>query len=169
MQRETVVKSWQAVAAIILVFITSVAARAQELSVDNVRFQQRRDSKVIVKYDLIGDPSNRYTIRVSLFDPRSRETVPLDWRQLYGDVGESVKAGRGRRIGWDLLKDYPKGLHGDGYVFVIDVFANKSSNSALVWGGLGAAGAGALVYWLLSSGSQNPNTEVDLPGPPALP
>ena len=155
------------IAAILLASLTTtMELRGQELVVKNVRFTQRDDSSVIVNYDLIGDPSKKYTVKLSIYMPDTRETIPLEGQSLFGNVGKNVQTGRAKKIGWDLLKDNPEGLHGSDFVFVVDAYTQKGGDKLswlFVW--LAAVGGGT-AYFLIP---RSEDTELDLPEPPALP
>jgi len=147
----------------LMVFALAAGLRSQEVEVKNVRFKQAKDSKVLVNYDLFGDASQKYLITLAIFRPDTKETVPLGQKNLAGDIGNNVRAGRGKKIIWDLLKDFPNGLHGEGYVFTIDADAQKGrSKWPWVLGGLIISAGGAAAYFL----AKDIGEEADLPGPP---
>jgi len=151
----------------LIVLTLTTTLSSQELAVKNVRFKQGKDSTVVVSYDLIGDASKKYTVTLSLYMPDTKETVPLNQKYLFGDVGKNVRAGRGKKVVWDLLKDFPKGLHNEGFVFTVDVDAQKGGNK-LPWiaGGIAAAGGTAALIAILSGSQQKAE---ELPFPPRLP
>lgn len=149
---------------------SSFAVFSQEPAVQNVRFIQRADSKVEVTYDLIGNPAQKYAVRLSLVKSGSRAAFPISKESLSGSVGEAVSPGRGLRILWNLPKDYPRGLDGEGFVFIVEVYEMKRGGSAAPWliGGLGVGG-GVVALLLLSGGrdQQSPTTGsiiIDVPG-----
>lgn len=142
-------------------------ATAQPLDIENVSFRQELDSRVIVTYDLLGDPDKEYTVILSIFIPASRKKVPVSLRSLTGAVGKAIKPGRGLEIVWDLRRDYPDGLEGDGFRFIVDAYLQQKKSSKLPWilAGLVAAGGAA---FLVTTGGQ-PAATPDLPAPPVLP
>ncbi len=150
--------------------IAAANLSAQKLTVENVRFQQRKDSKVVVAYDLIGDPKKKYTVVLSLYIPETKKWLRLAGKTVIGDVGKNVRPGRGKRIGWNLLTDIPDGLHGENFVFAVDAYVQREAKKwPLIISGLAAAGGGTALL-LLSAGSSSPQrTAPDLPGPPDLP
>ena len=104
-------KSWRLLFFISLyLFFPSSDLRSQEPKVFNVKFSQRPDSKVVVTYDLLGNTSKKYSIKLSLRRSGSRGQLPISSRSLSGAIGENVFPGRGLRIIWNLLDDYPLGL-----------------------------------------------------------
>ena len=136
----------------------------QELKVLNVRFRQTPDSKVEVTYDLSGDAAKNYRVMLFLIKTNSRRMAPLTNKSVVGDVGEGVRAGRGKRIFWDLPKDFPQGLEGDGYIFVVNVYEQGGRKWPWFLAGLAAAGGGTAVFLLTQSGG--PPIEKNLPRPP---
>jgi hypothetical protein len=151
---------------IVLAFANGL--RSQEVEVKNVRFKQGKDSKVIVTYDLLGDASKKHMITLSLFRPDTKETAPLNPKNLFGDVGKNVSTGRGKKIVWDLLKDFPKGLHSEGFVFTIDADAQKGG-SKLPWIAGGVVATGGLIALIAEWIADPSSTEQGIPLPPALP
>ena len=153
----------------ILIFCLNNSTRAQSLAVENVRFKQEIDSKVVVSYDLLGKKSQKYIIILSIFSPQSRKKVPLSNKSLSGDVGKAVSPGRGLEIVWVLRNDYPDGLEGEGFRFIIDAYIQQKSAGKWPWIVAGIAAAGGAVVLLTVSSTATPLTEPDLPSPPVLP
>jgi len=154
----------------LVVAFSATSLFAQRFTVENVRFQQRQDSRVIVAYDLKGDSKKKFTVFLSLYIPETKKWVQLGGSSLFGDVGKNVRPGRDKRIGWDLLADVPDGLHGENFVFAVDAYLQRETKKwPLIISGLVAAGGGTALL-LLSGGSSTPQpTPPDLPGPPPLP
>jgi len=81
----------------------SIAAEVRKLR----SFQQEND--IILEYTLTAEGSERYdSIRfeISTDGGRSWKTP----KGIYGDVGERVYVGPGKRITWSVLEEFPKGL-----------------------------------------------------------
>lgn len=135
----------------LIFMVSSSFLLSQEPTVKNVRFTQREDMKVEVTYDLIGKPGRKYTVKLSLTKSGSRAILPMSRAALSGDIGDGVVAGRLRRIVWNLPKDYPQGLEGEDFVFVVQVFEQGGGGSKTPWiiAGLVAAAGGGAVYLLL--------------------
>jgi len=116
--------------------------QGQEPQVQNVQFTQRVDSNVEVSYDLTGNPAKKYSVRLSLVKSGSRAAFPISKESLSGNVGEAVSPGRGLRIIWYLPKDYPRGLEGEGFVFLVEVFEpSRGGKPPWIIAGLAAATA----------------------------
>ncbi len=162
--------NWDLARALFLLCLIGSGAFAQSLTVENVRFEQQIDHRVVVHYDLIGESAKEYTVVLSLFNPESRKKIPLTGKSVQGESGRGVKPGRDLKIIWDLKQDFPGGLDGQDFRFVVDAFIEKKvgGGKGLPWFiiGAAAAGGGTLLYFTSRiAGAQ----ERDLPGPPALP
>jgi len=141
---------------------------SQELAVKNVQFTQQSDSKIVVTYDLIGSPSKKYLIKLFLLTPDSDERIPLNLMNLTGDVGTEVRAGRSKKIIWDLPQEFPQLLAGDDFVFEVEADVLKGKSKKWPWIGGGIAVAGGAVYYFLSRPKDNVSS-TEFPNPPARP
>ena len=150
-------------------FAFAPAAQSQTLDVENVRFTQNADAKVVVQYDLLGKASEEYTVILSVFIPESRKKIPLSTRSLTGDVGQAVRPGRGLEIEWDLKRDFPNGLEGDGFRFIIDAYVMQKKASKWPWIAAGVAAIGGTALLLSGASSSGAGNNADLPAPPTLP
>jgi hypothetical protein len=130
----------------------------------NVRFAVL-DRKVVVTYDLLGKPDQKY--RVSLFlkkesDP-ARSYRP---KMVEGSIGEGISAGMDREITWELFKEIPTGLDGNDFYFVVTI--EEESGKFPWWAGAAVLGAG-LIGLLVLSGGSDVQRESTLPPPPGRP
>jgi hypothetical protein len=133
----------------VFLLVASNGIRSQALAVKNVRFVHQADNKVEVTYDLIGDPSKKYTVALALARSNYKKPFSLSRNNLYGDVGKNIRAGKGKRITWDLHKDYPNGLEGDGFVFVVDAQLQKGAGKwPWIMAGLAVA-SGSVGYFYI--------------------
>ncbi|MFQ5627411.1 MAG: hypothetical protein ACE5I1_01520 [bacterium] len=153
----------------ILILCMMNVAQGQSLAVENVRFKQDVDSKVVVSYDLLGKKSQKYIVILSIFNPQSREKVPLSGKSLSGDVGKAVSPGRDLEIVWDLKTEYPDGLKGEGFRFIIDAYIQQKAASKWPWIVAGIAAVGGAAVFLTGSSVATPPEAPDLPSPPVLP
>ncbi len=160
-------KTWQTMfTASLILFLYSSGLLAQEPIVRNVQFTQRADKKVEVTYDLHGNAAQKYAVKLSLIKSGERSAIPVNAQMLTGNVGEAVSPGRNLRIMWNLPKDYPQGLAGDGFVFVVQVFEQKSGGSKWRWISGGVVVGGVAAYLILGK-SPPPETGsiiIDIPG-----
>lgn len=152
---------------VVFYFSTICYSQAQSLGVENVRFSQEINSKVTVTYDLLGKPSEKYSVSLSVFIPQSRRKIPLTGSSVRGAIGGSVSPGKNLQIEWDLKNDFPNGLKGDGFRFIVDAYIQqKRSKWPWFMAGLAAVGGTAL---LLSGSGSGAADHSDLPAPPSLP
>lgn len=142
--------------------------------VTNVHYTQIQDS-VIIYYNLISHaPNERYRVHLYL-SMDGGKNFNLTPQSVSGDVGADILPGNQRRIVWNVLKDYPDGINGKSYQFLIRAQPqNNNSNKnpkihhshllgyLLIGGVVGLAGtaAGILIGRSLRKG---------LPGPPVRP
>jgi hypothetical protein len=140
-------------------------------SVDNVRFEVAGDI-VRVSYDLNAPLDQVHAVRIVLY----RETEPAfkyNPVNLTGDVGTIVFPGARRRIIWEFTKEFPEGLSGTDYYFVVEVEATQKESTDLWWwvGGGAALVGGVVTLLLLSPKAQTPPQPVpnEFPPPPGRP
>ncbi|MGB2959240.1 MAG: hypothetical protein WBG01_17190 [Bacteroidota bacterium] len=147
----------------------SLLADDEKTAIENVRFEVAGEL-VYIHYDLLGPADRIHKISVALFRQNDRLFVyqPVN---ITGDVGTIVFPGKGRRITWDFTKEFPEGLTGDDYYFIVETESEKEEGiSSLVWIGGGVAVAGVLAIVLLSGGdSSTPPSTGGFPVPPGRP
>ena len=149
-----------------------VAMQDTTSSIDNVRFEVAGDI-VRIYYDLNAPLDQVHAVRVVLY----RESDPLFSYQplsLTGDVGTIVFPGSRRRIIWEFTKEYPEGLSGTDYYFVVEAEGvKKESDNFWWWVGGGAAVVGGVVVLLIASSKGDtpiiPPVSTDFPPPPGRP
>jgi hypothetical protein len=138
-------------------------------SIENVRFENTGDL-VFIYYDLIA-PIDRVH-RVSLELRRESDSLYV-YRPLIlrGDAGAIVIPGQKRRIIWDFPTEYPQGLPGNDFYFVIAAWPVETPTtiSPYVWIGGGAAVVGGLLAILLSGGGTTTTNSDQFPPPPGRP
>ena len=66
-------------------------------------------NRMLFEYDLVGEEQEA-EVNVSL--AVKGQTYPMEKLHLEGDFGK-VKTGRGKKIWWNVLQDFPRGLAGD--------------------------------------------------------
>ncbi len=146
-------------------------AKPNDPLVENVHYAVS-NGDVIINYDLMGLPNQKYKVTVELRrgSDSSFSYVP---KILSGDVGVGKFAGKGREIIWDFNQEFPDGLPGKDYYFVVSAQKISSSPPILTWIGMGAAAVAATATYLiiskkngsLASGSSG----VSFPPPPGRP
>jgi len=147
------------------------AAQDEKDRIANVRFEVGADL-VRVYYDLIATIDKIHSVQLLL----RRESDPLfRYRPLNitGDVGTIVFPGQKRRILWEYVKEFPDGLSGDDYYFVVDAeYIELEGMSPWIWVGGGAAVVGGVVAILLLSGNKDvppAPVQTGFPQPPGRP
>lgn len=149
-------------ALLILASAANDPARAQDapVRISGVSFRVVGDI-VQVYYDLAGKLNQVYTVRLYLrreSDP-SFFYVPVN---VTGDIGTIVFPGERHRITWEMTQEFPEGLEGTDYYFVVETDVPKEKGiSPLVWIGGGAAVVGGVVLAIVLSSSSD-----DGPPPP---
>jgi hypothetical protein len=149
---------------------TAVLAQDETVAVLNVRYEVIGEL-VYVFYDLKGPVNRPQRVSLTLF----RESTPLFVYRpvnLTGDLGGLVFPGEKRRVVWDFTKEFPEGLIGSDYYFVIEAsLVESESSSTWLWIGGGAAVVGGVVAWLLLGGKEStpPPPSTGFPNPPGRP
>jgi hypothetical protein len=93
-------------------------------------------------------------------------------RNLAGDAGEGRFAGTGRKVVWDIKKEFPLGLTGTDYYFVVKVTPVSSGSNLILWVGAGVAvvaGGVAAVLLFSKSNDEQPGGSGGFPSPPGRP
>ena len=136
--------------------------------IENVRFEVSGDV-VLIYYDLVAPLEKVH--KVSVYLKRESDTLfihrPVNLR---GDVGAVVFPGQTRRIIWEFASEFPEGLVGDDFYFVVeaDAVQTEESNNLLWIAGGAAVAGGLLVILLLPKKTETPTIPV-FPGPPGRP
>ncbi len=103
---------------ILLLILSPLQLLAQSV-VSNVRAMQD-GRNVVLLYDLSRD-AEVHLVQIEI-NGRYR-VIPSSC--LSGDVGKKVQRGTNYRIVYNVLEDYPEGLHADDVAFVIEAIATK--------------------------------------------
>jgi len=158
-----------------LILVCTIPFRAQASDednpkVENVRFEVSGDV-VLVYYDLVAPLEKVH--KVSLYLRRESDTLfmhrPMNLR---GDVGAVVFPGQTRRIIWEFSQEFPEGLVGDDFYFVVEADpVQAEEDDKLLWIGGGAAAVGGIValILLLKKSDEPPPPPTGFPGPPGRP
>lgn len=160
---------------------TRYGAKDEKHNVSNVHFKQKNE-QVFIYYDLAGiSTKDFYDVHVSLTNDQGKK-YKVDTTAASGDIGPHVTAGKNKKITWNLRQNYPNGLDGKQFQFMVTADESSkrvSSTEALAdqntkhnnnWIYYTAAGSlvlgigTALMIITNSSGSSN-----GLPAPPSHP
>lgn len=138
--------------------------------VTNVRFESLGD-QISISYDLQGQPDDEHEVTADLrreSDPSFRHHLV----RISGDAGRGVFSGMYKKILWDLKVEFPEGLVGDDYYFVVSASPVSSESSALLWVGAAVAIGGATAYFLLRNNAEASSPVAipsGFPAPPGRP
>ena len=95
--------------AAVIVVVLGVAWTGLAETVENVRGQQRENSKLVdIYYDINDSDGGTYYVEVKVVG----RTSDVNASSFSGDVGEGVASGQNRHIVWDAGADWP-GNKGD--------------------------------------------------------
>ena len=157
-------------ALLVIELIPSQTLRAAEgIKVTNVSFRIV-GTRIVINYDLVGPEKETYRTRVTM--RRDRDTtfffVP---RQVTGDIGEGVYGGMNKQINWDFLTEFPGGLEGSDYYFVVEAEIFSPGSTIYYWiAGIVAAGGAAAAYLLGKKASTTTeSTAAGFPSPVGRP
>jgi len=141
--------------------------------VDDVHYSAS-GGRVVVDYTLIGNEDNQYMVRLIL-KRGTDSSFEYSPRAVSGDVGSGIYVGMNKRIVWAVDEDFPQGLRGSDYYFVVQAqeikktSGGKSSMITMIGGGA-ALLAGATFYVLFSSQKHSsPSAVTSFPTPPGRP
>src|SRR5204862_6931124 len=126
----------------------------------------------IIHYDLVAPADAGYIVSVFL-KKESNRAFSYSPRNLAGDAGEGKFAGAGKRVVWDIKKEFPQGLTGADFYFVVNVTPVESGSNILLWVGAGvaavAAGVAAVLLFSKASDDQPGGSSGGFPSPPGRP
>jgi len=139
--------------------------------IENVNYTVSNE-KVFVSYDLLGESDQIYKVSLMLRSVGSKDVIYVP-KTVSGDIGEGHFAGKGKQIIWDIKKDFPEGLSGEDYYFIVQAEEINSSSNILMWAGIGVAAVAAIVTYVVvggdDNGSSKTNPESSFPQPPGRP
>ena len=153
-------------AAVLLLFGASSLLRAQNAEIRNLRVQQQY-ATMFITYDLVGE-EDAYDITLNM-RRSSNPAAPYSPTQVSGDIGPDVVPGTGKRISWDLAREFPDGIDA-AEEFSLSMHAQYHmgffEKYSYYLGG-GAVGMGAALYLILSGeGASAPSALPDPQGRP---
>ena len=159
-------------AAALLLFLTGTlvaSSSGQTSTVTDVRFSVA-GGQVVIHYNLLGKANATYNVSLEL-RKGSDSTYRYSPKAVSGDVGVGRFAGADREITWSIDEEFPQGLSGSDYYFVVraqEVRA-KSGLGFLTIVGAGVAVVAAAAYFVLSDMHATGAHTVALPAPPGRP
>lgn len=141
--------------------------------VANVRFVSA-GNEITISYDLAGtnpknnDNGGKFTISIQLRRDQnpSFRYVPVNVR---GSVGPNIAPGSNKKIVWDFSREFPQGLSGDDFYFVVSAEPTIESNHTMLWVGATAAVLGGTLASILFLHKGGGATQAGFPDPPRRP
>jgi hypothetical protein len=147
--------------AVFLWLLFSQNSFPQTVKVESVRFEQQGDY-VVIHYNLNVPSDKKCTISIEASQDFGR-TFTIEPIAVSGDVGKGVKAGLDRQIRWNLIRDFPSGIEGQGFVFAVNAKLDKSK-SKWPFIALGTGVVGGVVYLLIPHPDKNASIVLHIPG-----
>ncbi|MFI5236317.1 MAG: hypothetical protein ACHQLA_00085 [Ignavibacteriales bacterium] len=140
---------------------------------ENVKFTVI-NKKIYINYDLPGNSNQLYDVSLILKRISNSEAVyePIT---VSGDIGEGRHGGKNKLITWDMQKDFPGGLSGEDFYFVVRAEKITEESNLLMWAGIGLATVAAVVTYVVVGGAETESSEQDpggsgsFPPPPGRP
>ena len=134
--------------------------------IKNVHFRTN-DNNVFIYYNLLGKSTQKYKIQL-LASINGGSSYTVNPTNITGDVGKGISPGKNKKIEWNLMEDYPNGLRGTKFQFLVKAHKEKNfTNTFVKYALIGiiaiGIGTGAVIY--MSNHHYSPG----LPLPPARP
>jgi hypothetical protein len=148
---------------------SSALSQDDKTTVTNVRFEVVGEL-VHVYYDLGGPPDRVHKLRLILL----RETDSLFLYHpvnVTGDAGAVTFPGQRRRIVWDFTKEFPEGMTGNDFYFVVEAeIVQREGIDPLYYVGGGALLVGGVLALILAGKKEDGNGGgTGFPAPPGRP
>ncbi len=147
---------------------------SDEVKVENVHYTIS-DGRVIINYDLIGNPDNTYNVQLIL-KRENYSSYNYSPRKITGDAGTGKFAGKNKEIVWNVNEEFPQGLPYNDYYFIVkaselDKEEKSSGFFTFSWlkAGVVAAVAVAAIIFVSSKSKGSGSAGSSLPGPPGRP
>lgn len=146
---------------------------SDEVKVENVHYTIS-DGRVIINYDLIGNPDNTYNVQLIL-KRENYSSYNYSPRKITGDAGTGKFAGKNKEIVWNVNEEFPQGLPYNDYYFIVKASESGKEESSgfftFSWlkAGVVAAVAVAAIIFMSSKSKGSGSAGSSLPGPPGRP
>lgn len=148
---------------IIIILIFNSCLFAQKLKISNVNYKVFEDF-IEINYDLTGDETEEYKIDCYL---RKENESSFNHKLLYakGDIGKGKYIGKNNLIKWEFVREFPLGLAGSDYYFVVTVDEISSGYSWYYYVGAAAIGGTAALFLLGGEADKKTTEPVYAPYP----
>lgn len=140
---------------------------SESVLVENVSYAVS-GGKIFIKYDLLGSNDQAYNVSLALKRSSSDNIIYVP-KTVSGDIGEIHSAGKDKQIIWEIKNDFPQGLSGEDYYFVVQAEKIDESSNFLTWAGIGVAAIVTAVTYLIIGKNDSDNPESSFPPPPNRP
>jgi hypothetical protein len=150
-----------------VVFSQSISNSKDGDVAENVEYKVA-NGKVIITYDLPGSTDQLYDVSLILKRTSNVEDA-YEPKSVSGDIGEERYGGKNKQIIWEIKKDFPEGLTGEDFYFIIRAEKINEGSNILMWAGFGLAAVAAVVTYVVvgeeseSASTQNPGSSFPLP------
>ena len=143
---------------VIIIFLSSkIVLYSQDARLSNVDFKAL--GKIIeIKYDLDGEDTDEYKIDCFLKDEQE-PNFNYKLISVKGDIGKGKFVGKNRTIKWNYLDEFPNGLSGDSFYFLVTVEEITSGFGWYYYVGAAALTGGVAAALLM--GKESPNKTSD--------
>lgn len=158
---------------ILLFLLSAQPGNSQSISdkndiVKNVKYTVTNGT-VYITYDLSGNEEQLFAISLILKKADYKNFTYLP-KTVTGDIGDDQTAGKNKEIIWELRNDFPEGLSGEDYYFIVQAEEVDGSANILTWAGIGiAAAVAAVTYIIVGNGNSSENSSNSFPSPPGRP
>ncbi len=150
------------------VFSQSASSNSNSDNVENVNYTVS-NGKVFVSYNLPGNSSQLYKVSLTLRKANDKNFVYIP-QTVSGDIGEGRFAGSNKSIIWKIVNDFPNGISGEDFYFVVQAEKVEEGSNMLMWAGIGiAAVAAAVTYIIVGTSKGTNNSNNSFPPPPGRP
>ena len=150
------------------VFSQSVSNKSGEDNVENVHYTVS-NGKILVSYDLLGNSDKLYNVSLTLRKATNKSFVYIP-KTVSGDIGEGHFAGKDKGIIWEIKNDFPNGISGDDFYFIVQAAKVEEGTNILMWTGIGIAAVAAAVTYLITGSTKDTNNpKSSFPPPPGRP
>jgi hypothetical protein len=161
---------------LILLVTTSAFAQSTTENVNSIAENVKylvSDGKVYITYDLPGSTNQLYDVSLIL-KRAGKVEAGYEPITVSGNIGESQRGGKNKQIIWDLKKDFPEGLAGEDFYFIVRAEKIDEGSDFLIWvAGIGLAAVAAVVtYTVVSDESESSSSQSPVgsfPPPPGRP
>jgi len=137
-------------------------------NVENVNYTVS-NGRVFISYDLRGDKDQLYKVFLALRRTNDKSFAYIP-KTVSGDIGEGHFAGINKGIVWEIKNDFPDGISGEDFYFIVQAEKVESGSNILMWAGIGVAAVAAAVTYIIVGGSKGTNSSnSSFPPPPGRP